>query len=148
MFYPIENGNVVEIPDNCFGFTFACQLPPVGYGKNSVNGKIQKTDILKRSDIPEEQFWERPKLPDDFKKKRESEAERQKIDKEYYDPYLEEIRITEWKRRLLGVWFWNYNPYKKVSELQYITGTHYFKLTHWQFKKNFFFDFRISDRNF
>lgn len=148
MFYPIENGSTVEIPDNCFWFTFVCQLPPIGYGKNIINGKIQQTDILKRSDIPEEQFWERPKLPDDYKKRRESEAARQKIDKDYYDPYLEDIRRREWKRVLLGVWFWNYNPQTQKSELQYITGTHYFKLTHWQFKKNFFFDFRISDRNF
>lgn len=148
MFYPIESGSIIEIPDNAFGFTFECQLPPIGYGKNVVNGKIQKTDVLKRSEIPEEQFWERPKLPDDYKNKRSIEAARQKLDKDYYDPYLEDIRRIEWKRRLLGVWFWNYNPYKKESNLEYITGTHYFKLSHWQFKKNFFFDFRISDRNF
>lgn len=148
MFYPIENGSTIEIPDNCFGFTFICHLPPVGYGKNVISGKIQKTDILKRSEIPEEQYWERPKLPDDYKRRREAEASRQKIDKDYFDPYLEEIRRTEWRRVLLGLWFWNYNPEKKESELQYITGNHYFKLTHWQFKKNFFFDFRISDRNF
>ncbi len=148
MFYPIEKGNCIEVADNAFGFIFKCQLPPVGYGKNVVTGEIQKTDILKRSEIPEEQYWARPKLPDDYKKRRDVEASRQKIDREYYDPYLEEIRIREWTRRLCGVWFWNFNPSTGKSELQYITGTHYLKLTYWQFKKNLFFDFRIPDRNF
>lgn len=148
MFYPVDNGSIVEVADNCFGFVFKCQLPPIGYGKNVVTGQIQKTDIFKRSDIPEEQYWERPRLPDDYNSRRKREEERQKFDPDYYDEYLENIRITEWVRRLCGVWFWNYNPNTKESELQYITGTHYLKLTHWQFKKNFFFDFRMPDRNF
>lgn len=148
MFNPIEGGSVVEIPDNAFGFIFKCQLAPIGYGKNVITGQVQETDILKRSDIPEEQYWERPQLPDDYKKRREIEVTRQRVDRKYFDPYLEAIRIREWKRRLCGVWFYNYNPETKESEVQYITGTHYLKLTYWQFKKNFFFDFRIPDRNF
>src|SRR6202044_1874947 len=148
MFYPIENGSVIEVADNCFGFNFMCQIPPTGYGKNVISGEIKKTDILKRSDISEEQYWERPKLPSDYDSRRKREEERQKFDPFYIDSYLENIRIQEWTRRLCGVWFWNYNPNTKESGLEYITGTHYLCLTHWQFKKKFFFDFRIPDRNF
>ena len=63
MFYPIEGGSVYEIPDNAFGFVFKCNLPPVGYGVNSITGELQPTDIIKRSEIPEEQYWERYTLP-------------------------------------------------------------------------------------
>jgi hypothetical protein len=147
MFYPVEDGSVYEIPDNAFGFTYVCHLPPVGYGINSQTGELEETDIIKRSDIPEEQYWERPKLPHDYKEKRKQEKERQDFDKFYYDPYLEKIRQREWKRRLCGVWFWNYNPKRKQSELIYITGVHYLYITYWRFQGKFM-DFRINDMEF
>ena len=146
MFNPIPEGTCVEITDNSFGFTFKCNVPPVGYGINSINGKIEKTDILKRSNIPEEQYWERQLLPIDYNIKRKKESEIQKIDRFYFDPYLEEIRIREWGRRLRGVWFWNYNPQKRESELIYITGVHYLYINYWKFQGKFL-DFRMSDRN-
>lgn len=147
MFHPIENGSCIEIPDNAFGFVYECRLPPVGYGRNSANGKIEKTDILLSSEIPEEQFWERPTLPRDWNERRKKEKQVQKIDRTYFDPYLEEIRVREWGRRLRGVWFWNYNPKTKSSVLEYMAGVHYFMLTHWKFQGKYF-DFRIPDRNF
>lgn len=144
MFYPVENGSVYEIPDNAFGFIYRCNLPPLGYGVNSITGKLEQTDILKRSEIPQEQYWERFTLPSDYKEKRKAEEERQEFDKYYFDPYLEKIRQQEWNRRLCGVWFWNYNPKTKESSPVYITGTHYLYATYWKFQGKFM-DFRIND---
>lgn len=144
MFYPVENGSVYEIEDNAFGFVYKCQLPPIGYGVNSITGELQETDIIKRSEIPENQFWERYQLPKDWKEKTKREKEIRKINKDYFDPTLEEIRVREWKRRLCGVWFYNYNPFKKESELLYMTGTHYLYCTYWIFQGKYM-DFRITD---
>ncbi len=144
MFYPVEGGSVYEVEDNAFGFVYKCQLPPAGYGVNSITGELQETDIIKRSDIPENQFWERYQLPKDWKDKTKREKEIRKINKDYFDPTLEEIRVREWKRRLCGVWFYNYNPFKKESELLYMTGTHYLYCTYWIFQGKYM-DFRITD---
>lgn len=140
MFNPIDNGTLIEIPDNAFGFIYKCYIPPIGYGVNSSNGKIEKTDILQRSDIAEEQYWERPTLPADYNSKRKKEKQVQKIDRTYVDPYLEEIRIREWRRRLRGVWFWN------NGECIYITGLNYLYITYWKFQGKYM-DFRIPDRD-
>ena len=144
MFNPVDNGSVYEIKDNAFGFVYKCNLPPVGYGINSITGELQETCIIKRSDIPEEQFWERYQLPKDWKEKCKREKEKRKFNKDYFDPYLEEIRVREWTRRLCGVWFWNFNPYTGQSDLLYITGTHYLYCTYWIFQGKYM-DFRITD---
>jgi hypothetical protein len=146
MFYPIEGGTCIEIPDNAFGFIYKCWIPPIGFGQHSFTGEILPTDILCRSDIPEEQYWERPTLPHDWHSRRRKEKEVQRIDKSYVDPYLEEIRVREWNRRMCGVWFWNYNEQKKESELVYITGANYFYITYWKFQGKHM-DFRIPDRD-
>src|SRR6185312_9872715 len=138
MFESIENGSCIEIPDNCFGFVYKCWVPPIGYGLNAATGKIEAVEVLKRSDIPEEQYWERPKLPPDYGIKRKQEEQRQKFDPLYFNQELEDIRCREWKRRLCGVWFWNFNPQKKESELVHIVGVHYFLLTYWKFQGKFF----------
>jgi len=147
MFYEAEGGSLYEIPDNAFGFTFKCNLPPVGYGLNSITNEIEETDIIKRSEKEEEQYWERYTLPKEWHERRKQEKERQKFDKNHFDPFVEEIRAREWKRRLNGIWFWNYNPQKKKSELHYITGTHYMYITYWKFQGKFM-DFRINDMEF
>lgn len=144
MFYPIKGGSIYEIHDNAFGYIFKCNLPPLGYGINSINGDIQPTDIIGIENDENPQKWERFSLPKDWKVKREAEKERQKFDRHYYDPYLEAIRAREWKRRLCGIWFWNYNPKSKINELRYITGTHYLYITYWKFQGKFM-DFRIND---
>lgn len=146
MFKEIPNGTLFEIPDNAFGFVFQCHIPPVGYGVSSKTGKVLPTEILCRSEIAEEQYWERPTLPRDFKERRKAEKDRQKIDKDYVDSYLEEIRVREWRRRIRGIWFWNYNPYTKQSECIYITGLQYLYITYWKFQGKFM-DFRIPDRD-
>jgi hypothetical protein len=144
MFYPVENGSVYEVKDNAFGFVFKCQLPPRGYGVNSITGKLEETDIICRSDNPKEQKWERTALPKDWDKLRKAEKERQKFDRYYFDPNLEAIRKREWKRRLCGVWFWNYNPAKKESKCVYITGQHYLYCNWWRFQGKYM-DYRITD---
>lgn len=134
----------VEVSDNAFGFKYKCYLPEVGYGINSYSGEMQKTDILPASENPLEHFWNRPSLPSDFKSRRNKEKEIQKVDQFYVDEYLEDIRKREWRRRMAGVWFWNYNPIKKESELHYITGLNYLYITYWKFQGKFM-DFRIED---
>lgn len=134
----------VEVSDNAFGFKYKCYLPEVGYGINSYSGEMQKTDILPASENPLEHFWNRPSLPADFKSRRNKEKEIQKVDQFYVDEYLEDIRKREWRRRMAGVWFWNYNPIKKESELHYITGLNYLYITYWKFQGKFM-DFRIED---
>lgn len=147
MFKKIENGSCIEVPDNSFGFIYKCWIAKPGWGLNAANGELEEVDILKRSDIPEEQYWEKPELPKDYNSKRKREIDRQKFDSFYIDPELEAIRVREWHRRLSGVWFWNYNPYKKESELIYIAGIHYFLLTYWKFQGKIF-DFRMPDRDY
>lgn len=140
MFNPIPNGTCIEIPDNAFGFIYKCNIPEVGYGLNVANGQIEKTDILCRSDVPEEQYWERPTLPHDYNARRKEEKKIQLFDKYYVDPYLEEIRRREWGRRLRGVWFWN------NGKVIYITGLNYLYITYWKFQGKYL-DFRIPDRD-
>ena len=134
----------VEVSDNAFGFVYKCYLPKVGYGISSITYKMEETEILPASEDLLEHFWNRPSLPSDFKLRRNKEKEVQKLDPYYVDEYLEEIRKREWKRRILGVWFWNYNPIKKESELQYITGLNYLYITYWKFQGKPM-DFRIED---
>lgn len=140
MFKEVEGGSIIEIPDNAFGFVYKCWLPPVGYGVNVITGKLEETDVFKRSDDSSEQYWERHDLPSDYKDKRKKEAERQRIDKDYIDPSLEEIRAREWRRRLCGVWFWN------NGKCEYITGLHYFYLNWWKFQGKYN-DYRRPDRD-
>jgi hypothetical protein len=147
MFYEIDGGSVYEVADNAFGFIYKCQLPPVGYGKDVHTGKIVPVDVFKRSEIPEEQYWERPELSAEWKRKRARERNVQKFDPSFVDPYCEQIRRQEWKRRRCGVWFWNYNPFKKVSELRHMTGQHYLYCTYWKFQGKFA-DFRIPDSDY
>lgn len=146
MFKDLGNG-YIDVPDNAFGFVYKCFLPPIGYGLNASTGQVQETDILLASEIPIEQLWIRPELPADFKPRRHKEKLAQKIDPYYVDEYLENIRKREWNRRLCGVWFWNYNPITKSSELIYITGLHYLYITYWKFQGKFM-DFRMPDRDF
>jgi hypothetical protein len=147
MFYPIDNGSVYEVADNAFGYAYQCQLPPVGYGKDVHTGKIVPVDVIKRSDIPEEQYWERPELDADWKRRRARERNIQKVNPAFVDPYCEQIRRREWKRRRCGLWFWNYNPFKKESELRYMVGMHYLYCTYWKFQGKFA-DFRIPDSDY
>lgn len=152
MFKPIKGGTKVLIKD-AFGVDFECWIPPVGYGclsdsgeeidgtRETEKGILGKTDIIKRSNKPEEQYWEREKLPDWYAAKREAELEMQDLDEDYVDDECEKVRETHWRRRLYGVWFYN------NGVLIYITGLHWFVLNWWNFQGRYF-DFRIPNMEF
>lgn len=147
MFHKIENGTLFEIPDNAFGYVYKCYVPPLGYGINSITHKVEPTDIIPRAEFDEDCRWIRPTLPSDYIRRRKAEKNIQKIDREYVDEYLEKIRMREWKRRIRGVWFYNYNPHTKKVEEIYITGLQYLYNTYWKFQGKYM-DFRIPDRDF
>jgi hypothetical protein len=145
MFLPCPNGSVEEVHDNSFGFIYKCQLPEFGYGRNVSTGVIEKTDIIQFSQVPEENFWQRPTLPSDYSSRRKKEKEIQAIDPYYSDHYLQDIRKREWGRRLRGLWTKLYNPIKKEAEWVYITGLHYKYITYWKFQGKHM-DYRNEDR--
>ena len=146
MFNKTGNSTLIQIPDNCFGYNFDCYVPPIGYGVNAATGLLQKTDIIERKADEIDQYWVRPSLPYDFILRRREEKKVQAIDRYYVDEYLEDIRVREWNRRMCGVWFYNYNPYKKEVEATYITNVHYLYITHWKFQGKYN-DFRVPDKN-
>jgi hypothetical protein len=146
MFYEIPNGKLHEVPDNAFGFVYKCWIPPIGYGISSITGEVQETDILERPINDEDCLWVRPTLPSDYNSRRKKEKQIQKLDKEYIDPYLEQIRLVEWKRRIRGVWFHKYNQLTKKVELIYITGLQYLYCTYWKFQGKHM-DYRTPDRD-
>ena len=138
MYYKIPNGTVERV-DNNAGFIAKCWLPPLGYGVNKINGKVDRTDIIKCSHTAKQQKWVRTELPKDWSKKRADEIRKQSNDPDYYDPELEFFREQEDRRRIYGVWVYiNGNPY-------YLTGNHYMYLNWWFVKKQYP-DFRDCDR--
>jgi hypothetical protein len=126
MYAPIPNGTIEKVYD------FTCHLPPLGYGVREVRNPdkshtytVEKTDIIKRSKKPEEQYWERTQLPENWNKLLAAERAQQAIDEDYTDPVLEAFRQQEWGRRLRGVWVY-------INGIAtYITGLHYFYLNWW-----------------
>src|SRR5574343_1302982 len=124
MYSKIEGGTVVDIQG------LACNIPPVGYVVNIMNGKLEKREIISRSNIPSEQYWERKPLPDWYKKVSKDEDEYEKRRKEddppFYDERHAEYVKTEWDRRLNGCWFMN------NGVPHYITGMHYMFMQWWQ----------------
>lgn len=102
---------------------YPCYLPPPGWGINEA-GNLLKIGIHRRHPNTRYQWWEPIFDPVDYKKRRKVEIEIQQTDPNYRDPDLDKIRKREWTHRLYGFWFKN----KGVST--YITGPHYFFLTH------------------
>lgn len=121
MFKPIEGGSVVEIQG------LKCNIPPVGYIVNG-KGELECIGVYQRSDIPEEQYWERM-LPDWYFEvsvaEEKFERRKKKDDTVFYDERYEDFKKQEWKRRLYGFWFMNNG--KPV----YLTGVHYLYLQWW-----------------
>ena len=118
-----------------------CYVPPVGKIKHYETGKLESRPILKRSQDPEQQYWERTDYPEGKKiwnKKRSIEKQKQKIDSDYFDHELEEFRRQEWDRRLNGVWFFNH------GKPEFLTGLNYFYLNWWKIDSGYP-DFRITD---
>jgi hypothetical protein len=134
MFEEIKDGTKVKVHG------LNCWLPPVGYGyhidpeqakQNSERtgltiNLLEKVDVIKRSSKRDEQYWERPTLPEDLLLWRDEELERKKTDPNWQHPELMKFVRREWNRRLYGVWFYN------DGTPTYLTGSHYFYLTYWR----------------
>ena len=135
MYRQHKNSNSYNIQD------IVVNVPPVGMVYNIMTKQWEKREIFKRSSRKENQFWERPQPPQDYELKRKKEMSTQKTTPAYFNPELQTYRNKEWDRRLNGFWFYNNgNP-------TYITGLHYFYLTHWKIDVGYP-SFRIPDMEF
>jgi hypothetical protein len=123
MYKPITGGSSLLVGDD--DLAIKVYLPPVGRVWNYDTNELEVSEIISRSSIPAEQYWERPKQPDNYLKKSRREKDLMKSDPEYYDSELKEYRDREWNRRLFGVWFMN------NGEPVYLPGDYYFYLAHW-----------------
>ena len=132
MFKPYKDGSSIVLEG------MLCHIPAPGMGSHCETGEEKPTDIIKRSNVKAEQYWERVPLPKDFENRVLAEKEKATVDPGYSDPDLDEFRKQEWHRRLYGVWFWN------NGVLVYLTGLHYFYLNYWYLDEGYP-DFRIID---
>ena len=123
MYNQIEGGSIVNVQG------LNCSIPPVGQVWNIVTKQLEEREIYKRSENPEEQYWERIPLPvwykDTIKRWEAYDRKRKDDDIEFYDEQLEAFKAQEWDRRLNGFWFMN----KGVAT--YITGMHYLFMQWW-----------------
>lgn len=117
MFNKTEGGTSIDIQG------LICNIPPQGYVFNLATRKLESREIYKRSNKPEEQYWERTPLPswykDVLKKEDAYDKKRKEDDPPFYDDQLERYKQQEWDRRLNGFWFMN------NGKATYITGSHY-----------------------
>lgn len=122
-----------------------CWIPPEGYVYNVVTKQLEKREILSRSKIPSEQYWERIPLPDWYKKTVKAEDDYNKRKKEdepdFYDEKYEAYKKQEWDRRLNGLWFMN------NGKPTFITGSHYMFLQWFQIDIGYP-RFRIPDQEY
>ena len=107
-----------------------CKVPSEGFVFNIATKKLEKRGVYARSEIVEEQYWERVPLPywykDTIKREDTYERKRKEGEEPFYDQQLENYKKQEWDRRLNGFWFYN------NGEATYITGSHYFYMQWWQ----------------
>lgn len=126
MYWEIPQGKKINIQG------LECCIPPEGYIYNIATKQLEHIGIYSRSDIPQEQYWERIPLPVWYKEVMKSwdkyDRGKKDTDEEFYNDDLEVFKKQEWSRRLNGFWFMNYNPNKEVSEAVYITGANYLLL--------------------
>lgn len=124
MYSEIQQGSKINVQG------LICNIPSEGYVYNIVTKALERRDIYMRSNIPEEQYWERFPLPKWYKSvlKEEENYDKKKKDgdPEFYDAQYEEYKRTEWDRRLNGFWFMN------NGKAIYLTGAHYMFLQWWQ----------------
>ncbi len=135
MFSKIEGGSVLDVQG------LKCNLPPKGKVYNKFTSQVEARDIISRSHKKKEQYWERQGLPEWWKKREQVEADRMKIDPEYFDPEMNKFIEREWDRRINGVWFMN------NGEPTYITGLHYMYLNWWKIDVGYP-KFRVTDQEY
>ena len=133
--YQKTNGELTQLQG------LSCYLPEEGMVYNTISKEYESRGVFRRSSLVDKQYWERPLLPSDFLNKRKKEIQLQKSDPNYVDLELQNYRIQEWDRRLHGFWFMN------NGKATYLTGLHYFYLTHWKLDTGYP-DFRIPDMEF
>ncbi len=123
MYNQIEGGSIVKIQG------LNCSIPPLGKVWNIVTKQLEDREIYQRSEIIEEQYWERIPIPiwykDTIKRWEAYDRKKKDDDIEFYDEQLEAFKAQEWDRRLNGFWFMN----KGVAT--YITGMHYLFMQWW-----------------
>lgn len=123
MYWEIPQGRSINIQG------LECKIPPEGYVFNILTNQLEERQIYKRSDIIDEQYWERIPLPiwykDTMKKWEIYDRKKKEDDPEFYDEQLEEFKAQEWDRRLNGFWFMN----RGIPV--YITGMHYLFIQWW-----------------
>jgi len=123
MYWETQQGSKVNIQG------LDCNIPPEGYVYNILTRQLEYRGVYKRSDKPEEQYWERIPLPvwyKDVMKRWDLYEEKKKDDApDFFDEDLEKFKQQEWDRRLNGFWFMN------AGEAVYVTGMHYMFLMWW-----------------
>ncbi len=58
MYLPIDGGSIINIQG------LDCSIPPIGYVVDIKTKELIHTGVYSRSEIKEEQYWERIKEPD------------------------------------------------------------------------------------
>ncbi len=119
MYHKIKGGTTINIQG------LECNIPPVGKVFNKFTNQLESRTIYKRSEKPEEQYWEIPPKPENIKDRLIEEADTREINPSYFDSELQSYREREWDRRINGFWFYN------NGKPTYITGVHYFYMAHW-----------------
>ncbi len=119
MHKPIKGGSSINIQG------LECNIPPVGKVFNKFTNKLETRLIYKRSEKTEDQYWEIPKKPEDISRALVLEERQRQVTPGYFEVELQQYREQEWDRRMNGFWFYN------NGKPTYITGLHYFYLSHW-----------------
>lgn len=123
MYEKLEGGTVIDVQG------LPCCIPPEGYVHNIITKKLEWRGVYERSEIKEEQYWERIPMPDWYKEvmKAWDDYDKKKKDdeSEFYDERLEEFKRQEWDRRLNGFW------YRNNGNAVYLAGMHYLYLQWW-----------------
>ena len=120
MYQKIDGGTIINIQG------LNCCLPPEGYVFNIVSQQLEYRGVYSRSDNPNEQYWERLKMPSWYKEVIKKEVDYLKTKKEedppFFDKRYEEFKKVEWDRRFNGFWFMN------KGKAVYLTGFYYMLL--------------------
>lgn len=119
-----------------------CNIPPVGYVFNVFTQQLERREIISRSSVASEQYWEREELPDWYiKRMRQVEKIRATGDLNYSDAKCNEYEHMQFDRRLNGVWFMN------NGVPTYLTGTHWTYLQWWRIDTGYPY-YRKADRDY
>jgi len=122
MYLPIEGGSIINIQG------LDCSIPPIGYVVDIKTKELIHTGVYSRSEIKEEQYWERIKEPDWYWQvlKQEEVYNKKRTDdsQPFFDERYEQYKQQEWSRRLNG--FWYYSNGQPI----YLVGSHYLYLQH------------------